>query len=149
VILLDANILLYAYDTRSPQHVAARGWLERQLSGVAPVLFPWHTLTAFLRIVTNPRAVFTPLSMVEASECVDAWLARSVSRLALPTERHWQVLRGLLIDAQAPAALVPDAHLAALAIEHGAVLYSTDRDFARFPGLTWEDPLAATSTRIA
>ena len=141
MILLDANILLHAYDARSPRHDVARAWLEEQLNGATPVLFPWHSLNAFLRIATNPRAVFTPMSIVEASACVDGWLDRSVSQVALPTARHWQVFRRLLIAAQAPAALVPDAHLAALAIEHGALLCSTDRDFARFPGLRWDDPL--------
>jgi toxin-antitoxin system PIN domain toxin len=141
VILLDANILLYAYDSRSPRHEVARAWFEVQLNGTAPVLFSWHTLTAFLRIATNPRAVFTPMSIAEASDCVDAWLARSVARVVQPTARHWLVLRRLLVEAQAPATLVPDAHLAALAIEHGALLCSTDQDFARFPGLRWQDPL--------
>ena len=143
MILLDANLLLYAYDEASPRHAAARVWLERELGGAAPVLFPWHTLAAFLRIVTNPRAVYTPMAMSEAAACVDAWLGRAVARVALPTGRHWSIFRRLLIDAQATAALVPDAHLAALAIEHGATLCSTDRDFARFPGLDWRDPLDA------
>lgn len=141
MILVDANLLLYAEDARSAVNEAARTWLDAQLSGAEPVLLPWTVLTAFVRIGTNARVFERPLSLAEAIERVDGWLAQPCVRVARPTERHWEVLRGLLTRGKAIGNLVTDAHLAALAIEHGATLCSTDADFARFPGLSWKNPL--------
>jgi toxin-antitoxin system PIN domain toxin len=141
VILLDANILLYAYNRSSEHHEPARRWLEDALTGSMPVAFCWPTILAFLRIATNPRAFTRPLPIVEASSIVESWLAAPVATLVLPTDCHWQVLTRLLVTGQASGPLVSDAHLAALAIEHGATLVTNDRDFSRFPGLRVEFPL--------
>jgi hypothetical protein len=141
VNLLDANLLLYAYNTASQHHRAARHWLEDTLAGSVPVAFCWPTILAFLRIATNPRAVRRPLSIAEAGSIVDSWLAVPVVTLVHPTDRHWPILGNLLATGQASGPLVSDAHLAALAIEHGATLITNDRDFARFPGLKVEYPL--------
>lgn len=142
MILPDANLLLYAYHPRAGQHAASRAWLETALSGAEPVRFAWLTLWAFLRISTNPRVFERPLSMAEAEGAVSAWFARRNAGTLEPGERHWEILRGLLRQGQAAGPLVMDAALAALAIEHGAILHTTDRDFARFPDLRWMNPLA-------
>lgn len=141
MILIDANLLLYAYHARAGQHRASRQWLEAVLSGSQLVRFAWLTLWAFLRISTNPRVFERPLSVSEAEEAVSSWLARPVSAILEPGERHWEILRGLLREGQTAGPLVMDAALAALAIEHGATLHTTDRDFSRFPGLGWTNPL--------
>jgi toxin-antitoxin system PIN domain toxin len=142
LILVDANLLLYAYHPRAEQHEASRAWLEAALSGSGLVRFAWLTLWAFLRIATNPRAFERPLSAAEAEAAVSSWLAQPTAGILEPGERYWPILRGLLVKSQASGPLVMDAALAALAIEHGANLHSTDRDFTRFPGLTWTNPLA-------
>jgi hypothetical protein len=142
VILLDANILLYAYDRESPRHDAARRWVEAVLSGDEAVGFPLVTLIAFVRIATHPAVYRRPLTPARAVEIVSSWLARPNVSVAAPSERHWAILADTLERGQARGPLVVDAHLAALAIEHGATLASTDRDFARFPGLRFRDPLA-------
>jgi len=141
MILLDANLLLHAYNRRSAQHEASRAWLERTLSGSHLVRFAWVTLWAFLRISTNPRVFERPLSFSEARDIVSSWLAQPVSGILEPGERHWDILQSVAVEGQATGPLVMDAALAALAIEHGATLHSTDRDFARFPGLSWTNPL--------
>jgi toxin-antitoxin system PIN domain toxin len=142
VILVDANILLYASNVESQQHAASRDWLDAQLSGSAPVGLPWAVLLAFLRVATNPRAFFSALSMPVAWQQVASWLSVETVWTPEPTERHAEVLGKLLALPGVLGNLVPDAHLAALAIEHGLTLCSTDGDFARFPGLTWRNPLA-------
>ncbi len=146
MILLDANLLLYAYNSSFPQHKPARAWLQKALSSPAPVAFPWATLLAFTRIGTNPRAFPEPLTLAEATSVVSAWMAQPTVVIVQPTERHWEILRGLLALTQARGAEVSDAHLAALAIEHGATLCTTDRGFARFPELKWMDPLVPQTT---
>lgn len=125
-----------------PQHEASRTWLEERLDGTAKVGLPWHSLLAFMRIVTNPRLFSPPTRTTAAWDVVQSWLACSASWIPQPTDRHATVLSELLSD-EVHDDLVPDAHLAALAIEHGLTLCSTDGDFARFPGLRWENPLAA------
>lgn len=142
MILLDANILLYAYDRESRRHDAARRWVEAVLSGDEAVGFPLVTLIAFVRIATHPAVYRRPLTPARAVEIVSSWLARPNVSVAAPSERHWAILADTLERGQARGPLVVDAHLAALAIEHGATLASTDRDFARFPGLRFRDPLA-------
>lgn len=146
MILLDANLLLHAYNSSSQQHSAARRWLEEILSGTRPVRFAWVTILAFLRIGSNPRAFPYPLSPAEASEIVSSWLERPMVAVLIPGERHWSILSGLLIAHQARGPLAMDAHLAALAIEHGATLCTTDRDFARFPDLSVFNPLSRPTT---
>ena len=141
MILIDANLLLHAYDPRAAQHEASRAWLETALSGSEFVRFAWVSLWAFMRISTNPRVFERPLSAAEAADAVSSWLEQPVSGILGPGERHMEILARLAADGQASGALIMDAALAAIAIEHGAKLYTTDRDFARFPGLDWVNPL--------
>jgi toxin-antitoxin system PIN domain toxin len=141
LILVDANLLLYAYDPSSERHEAARRWLESVLSGFEPVGFAWATILAFLRIGTSHRAFTSPLTPEEAVAIVSGWLERPMVGVPSPGEHHWKILSDLLTTAQAHGPLVMDAHLAALAIEHGATLCTTDRDFTRFPGLRVVNPL--------
>jgi toxin-antitoxin system PIN domain toxin len=142
VRLIDANLLVYGSVRAFPQHEAARGWLEATLNGPQRLGLPWASLLTFVRIVSNPRIFERPKPVREAWRCVEAWLDCPGVWVPLRTERHREVLRGLLADGPIQSNLVPDAHLAALAIEHGLILCSTDGDFARFPGLRWENPLA-------
>jgi toxin-antitoxin system PIN domain toxin len=142
--LLDANLLLYAYSPRAREHDASRTWLETSLSGSELVRFAWLSLWAFLRIVTNPQVFEHPLSIAEAESVVGSWLAQPVAGILEPGERHWEILRRLAREGQTIGPLVMDAALAAIAIEHGATLCTTDRGFARFPGLEWTNPLVAS-----
>jgi toxin-antitoxin system PIN domain toxin len=141
VKLPDLNLLLYALDTESKAHEPASAWLEEVLSGTEVVGFAWVVLLGFLRISTNPRIYDEPLTVTDAFDVVDGWLAQPVATLVEPTGRHATVLRELLEPLGTGGNLVSDAHLAALAIEHGAELYSRDNDFARFSGVRWVDPL--------
>ena len=141
MILVDANLLLYAEDQLNPRHDAARQWWDAQLSGTAPVCLCWTVLCAFIRIGTNSRIFEYPLSIDQSVSRVQSWRDQPCTRLIHPTERHWAVLQQLLVDGQAAANLVSDAHLAALAIEHNCELVSTDADFARFPKLKWRNPI--------
>ena len=141
MILIDANLLLYASDTASVHHQTARRWLERTLSEPEPVGLAWVALLAFLRIGTNPRLRKDALSFAEAAAIVADWLERPMVTLLNPGERHWETLCDLMAKGQARGSLIMDAHLAALAIEHGAILATSDRDFARFPGLKFFNPL--------
>lgn len=142
MILVDANLLLYAYDPRAAEHEPSKRWLEALLSGQPLVRFAWLSLWAFLRISTNPRVFERPLTVTEAQAAVAAWLAQPVAGILEPGERHWDILRALTGHGQTSGPLIMDAALAAIAIEHGATLCTTDRDFARFDGLRWENPLA-------
>lgn len=142
MILSDANLLLYAYDTSSPSHTRSRRWLEATLSGEEPVGLAWITLLAFLRISTSPRAVAHPLPLGVATAIVSSWLKVPCVTVPSPGPRHWEIFEKVLRGAQAKGPLVMDAHLAALAIEHGAQLASADQDFARFEGLRFLNPLA-------
>jgi toxin-antitoxin system PIN domain toxin len=143
MILLDANILIYAYNPQAAQHPAARRWLEAVLSGSVPVRLGWATVLAFVRIMTSTQVFRRPLSLDEAIAAVDAWLDSPVVDVLVAGERHWAILRETLVAGQASGNLTSDADLAALAIEHGATLATTDRDFARFAGLKTVDPLAS------
>jgi hypothetical protein len=143
VILVDANLLLYAHVSSFREHERARSWLDERLTGATPVGLPWPSLVAFLRLVTNPRVFEHPEPMHDAWRQVAAWLDCPCSFTPEPTERHREVLGELLAGSGVRANLAHDAHLAALAIEHGLTLCSTDGDFARFPGLRWENPIAA------
>lgn len=139
--LPDVNLLLYAVDESSPRHAGARAWLEEALSGSETVAFTWTVLLAFVRLVTQPRVFESPLTAGEALELVDSWLAQPCATVVHPTSRHTAVLRDLLEPLGTAGNLTTDAHLAALAIEHGAELCSADADFSRFPGLRWANPL--------
>jgi uncharacterized protein len=140
VILVDANLLVYAHVKGMPQHARARDWLDGQLSGRTRVGLPWESLLAFVRLVTNPRVFPRALTVTDAWAQVEDWLNARPAWIPGPTDLHCDVLAKLIPQATGPN-LVPDAHLAALAIEHGLVLMSTDGDFARFPGLSWTNPL--------
>lgn len=140
--LADANLLLYAYNRSAHQHAAARSWLEASLSGQEIFGLSWQSVLAFIRIGTNPSAFERPLSVHEATLAVSSWLERPMVLILTPGERHWEILRMILVQGQANGPLAMDAHLAALAIEHGAVLHTTDKDFTRFPGLKTFNPLS-------
>lgn len=142
-MLLDANVLLYARDASSPFHARASAWLTDQLNGAMRVGFPWPSLVAFLRIATHPRVFDRPLSAAEARQQVEEWLAPGVAWIPLPTASHARVLGELLSAHDLRGGVIADAHLAALAIEHGLVVCSADTDFARFDEVRWVDPLAA------
>ncbi len=148
MILVDANILLYAEDSLHPRHQQARVWWDGQLSGTGIVCLCWTVMSAFIRIGTNPRVFEHPLSLEQALACVQSWLDQPCTRVVRPTEQHWTVFQQVLTDGQAVANLVTDAHLAALAIEHGCELASTDSDFARFTKLKWKNPLISSGTSI-
>ena len=144
MILVDANLLIYAAVDSFPQHERARQWLDGRLNGAAPVGLPWPSLLGFLRVTTNPRVFERPASVSGVWRQVVAWLGCECAWIPQPTERHRETLGTLLEAPGVQANLVQDAHLAALAIEHGLVLCSTDGDFGRFPGLCWENPLHAS-----
>lgn len=145
MILVDANLLLYAANHAAPEHDAARTWLDSQLSGSVRVGLPWPSLLAFVRLVSNPLVVRQPVSIDAAWTQVREWLACETVWVPLPTERHADTLGDLCRSPLMTSRLVPDAHLAALAIEHGLTVCSTDGDFAKFPGLAWENPLASSA----
>jgi hypothetical protein len=142
MILVDANILIYAYNPAADQHDAARRWLEQAVAGREPVRLAWVTVMAFVRIMTSAQVFRRPLSPSEAVAIVDEWMGHPAIAILEPGERLWAVLRDLLVHGQASGPLSTDAFLAGLAIEHGAALATTDRDFARFGGLKVINPLA-------
>lgn len=140
--LSDVNLLLYAVDTSAPRHDPARRWLEERLSHTETFAFTWSVLLAFLRLSTSSRIFADPMGPTEAFDMVDGWLAQPCTTIVHPTERHAALLRELLEPLGTAGNLTTDAHLAALSIEHGAELCSSDRDFSRFPMVRWSDPLA-------
>ncbi|MFN0168386.1 MAG: TA system VapC family ribonuclease toxin [Bryobacteraceae bacterium] len=142
MILVDANILIYATDPRSERHDQSRNWLDTQLSGNTRVGLPWQSLLAYVRIVTNPRVFARPQSLKVAWRHVEEWLDCECAWIPVPGPTHRSLLTGLLANLARGPKLIPDAHLAALAIEHGLALCSSDGDFARFNGLRWINPLA-------
>ena len=146
MILVDANLLLYAANQAAPEHARARDWLDARLNASPRVGLQWPSLLAFVRLATNPVVVRAPTSLANARRQVEEWLACDPVWIPLPGAEHSAILRSLLESPGMTSRLVPDAHLAALAIEHGLTVCSTDGDFARFPGLRWENPLAAGST---
>lgn len=139
-MIVDANVLLYAADRRSHFHAPARTWLEGALNGVERVGLPWVSLMAFQRIITHPRATVNPLTPVEAWSFVTEWINADLAWIPSPGRRHAEIFGRLLIDGDLRGNLVTDAHLAALAIEHGTGICSFDGDFARFGGLRWTNP---------
>ena len=141
MILIDTNLLLYTYHPESDHHVKSRAWLEGIFSGTHLVRFAWVTLWAFLRISTNPRVFVHPLSLAEAETIVASWFQQPLVGILEPGERHWEILREVMKKGQTAGPLVMDAVLAAIALEHGAILHTADLDFSRFPGLKWNTPL--------
>jgi toxin-antitoxin system PIN domain toxin len=143
VILLDANLLIYAVDADSPQHRRARPWLEGMLSGAAPVGLPWIVILAFIRITTREGIMRHPLLLADALAYVESWLQQPCVEVVAPGTQHWPILCRLLEATGTAGNLTSDAHIAALALERGATVCSTDHDFARFPGIQHVNPLAA------
>lgn len=143
MILVDANLLLYAEDSLSEHHEAARNWWDGQLSGTDPVGLCWPVLSAFIRIGSNPRLHQRPLTLKEGIARVQSWLNQPCVQMVLPTDQHWTYFQQMLRSGNAAGNLVSDAHLAALAVEHNCVLQSTDSDFSRFRGLKWKNPIVS------
>jgi uncharacterized protein len=141
VIVVDANLLIYAYDSGATQHSRARAWMEKTLSQPNLVGLPWQSILSFLRFMTNRRLPGSRFSIQQASEIVDGWLQQPNVRLLVPGDQHWFIFRDVLLEGQATGALVSDAVIAALTIEYGGVLHTADRDFARFPRLKCKNPL--------
>ncbi len=139
--LPDLNLLLYAVDETSPRHHPARSWVEEAMSGPETVALAWTVLLGFVRLSTRAAVFEAPLGADEALDLVDGWLAQPSTTVVHPTDRHAVVLRSLLGPLGTAGNLTTDAHLAALSIEHGAELCSSDADFSRFPGVRWSDPL--------
>jgi uncharacterized protein len=140
--IIDVNILLYAYDLDAPQNVAVAAWLERLFGSPDMIGLPWQAVWAFLRISTDRRTPVHQKTPAEVFQIVRSWLAQPGVVLVQPGPRHFEILERLVVEGQAAGLLVSDAVLAALAIENGATLASTDRDFSRFSGLLWVNPLA-------
>lgn len=142
MIVVDVNVLIYAVDEDSDRHREAKEWLENVLSGKEIVGLTWIVLLAFLRLTTRAAISARPLAIEDALDIVSKWLDHPSVSILQPGPRHAHILRTLLLKTGAGGNLTTDAHLAALAIEHGAQLCSFDHDFARFPGLKWRDPLS-------
>jgi uncharacterized protein len=141
VIVVDTNVLLYAYNASSAFHAPARRWIEDAFSGTELIGLPWIVIVGFIRISTDPRAHTRPLTIVEATKAVDEWLSRKTVIALAPGPQHWEILSELLRRGQVRGPLATDAHIAAQTLEHGAVLATNDRDFARFEGLRWMSPI--------
>ncbi len=141
-MILDVNILIYAADSASPHHERAREWLRTAMTGDRRVGIPWQTVGGFVRIVTHPRAMRRPLTTAEAWAVVASWFAVPVVWVPAAGERTVRILERLMLDQHLTSAMTTDAQLAALAVEHGVAVVSADTDFARFPDLTWINPLA-------
>ena len=142
MILIDANLLIYAIDADSQSHQKARRWLEQTLSGTTRVGLAWIVILAFLRVTTHPRVMRNPLPADKALFYVDSWLEQPFVEPVGPGQHHWQILKNLLRSTGTAGNLTSDAHIAALALEHGYKVYSADNDFKRFPGITHFNPLA-------
>ena len=142
MILPDVNLLVHACNADSPRHAAARQWWEDALNGSEPVGLPWAVLLGYIRLTTNRQILASPLPATEACADVRAWLTRPNATVLHPGDGHAEILFHLLEDVGTASNLTTDAHLAALAIEHQALLCSTDADFARFSGLRWTNPIA-------
>ena len=143
MMLVDANLLIYAVNRDLPHHSASRSWLENTLSGGDPVALPWVVVLAFLRLCTSPRAFASPMSVERAIAYIDEWLALPTVGVVGPGPRHWAIFRTLLAQTGTAGNLTTDAHIATLALECGCTVYSADNDFRRFPGLRHINPLAA------
>ena len=141
MIVVDANLLIYSYDVNSVDHKKSVSWFEGVLSGRESVGLPWPCICAFIRVLTNRGLAGLRVPLNAAVGAVEEWLHTPNVQVLVPGDRHWFVFRRMVIEGQAPGVLVSDAEIAALTIEHGGVLHTADRDFARFPGLRWANPL--------
>lgn len=141
-MLLDANILIYAFSSSSPFHASAKTWMEDAMARGLQVYLSWSVISAFLRITTDPRSYGQIATMADACATVDDLLSYSNVAVVEPTASHWPIFKKILVESQATGNLVTDAHLAALAIEHGASLCTNDKDFTRFTGLKIINPIA-------
>ena len=141
MILPDVNLLVYAYNVDAQRHGAARTWWEELMNGSEPVGLPWAVICGFVRLMTHPSVLLTPLAPEPALQHVRTWLERSVVTVLEPGPSHLEIFTRLLHGLGVAGDLTTDAHLAAIAIEHQCVLHSNDSDFARFPGLRWHNPL--------
>jgi toxin-antitoxin system PIN domain toxin len=146
-MLVDVNLLLYAVNRDTSQHEAALEWWRSALEGDEPIGLAWLVILGFVRIATNPRIFASPLSANDAVGVVDDWLRLPCVEAVEPTSRHWDVFKEIVDVLGTAGNLTSDAHLAALAIEHGALLCSADNDFARFPHLRWQNPLSPRAHR--
>lgn len=142
MICPDANLLIFSYDPVSPFHLRARKWLEELLSSSEAVGVPNLSVYAFLRYVTNPTRLKRPLRFAEAADLVNTWLALPNVRILYPGDRHWLLFQQICAPVRLAGNVLTDAAIAALAIEYGGIVHTHDRDFARFPGLRWHNPLA-------
>jgi toxin-antitoxin system PIN domain toxin len=140
--LVDANLLVYSVNDNAPQHDLARKWLEETLAGDETVGFAWIVLIGFLRLTTRAPIFQKPLSTSRVLDLMELWLSQPCATIVHPGDRHFEILRKLLLPLGTAGNITTDAHLAAIAIEHGAEVYSTDGDFRRFPGVRWRNPLA-------
>ena len=142
MIAPDANLLIYANHATSPYHPASKVWLEYLFSGTDPVGIPIPSVNGFLRFMTHPGIHPRPASFKQAAEIVDSWLALPHVRILYPGERHWHLVKKLGLDIRASGNVMTDVGIAAIALEYGATIHTNDRDFARFPGLKWHNPLS-------
>ncbi|MBV9120333.1 MAG: PIN domain-containing protein [Chloroflexi bacterium] len=140
-MLIDANLLIYAIVDNSPHHVAAEAWLAATLNGERRAAICWQTIGAFLRIVTHPRIVQPPLSSADATQYIEDWLATDTVWIPAEGWHTATLLSELIVRHHLTGDLIPDAQLAAVAMEHGLTVMSADSDFARFPEITWRNPL--------
>lgn len=141
MVAFDANLPIYAYDADSPHQLAAGSWLDATLASNVEIGIPFSSILAFIRISTHPTLLRRPASVADALAVVDSWLARPNARILSPGPNHWAIFRNLYIVSKATGKVSTDIHIAALTIEHNATLYTSDRDFVRFPGLRWVNPL--------
>ncbi len=142
MIVVDANLLIYSYDVSSADHKKSVAWLESVFSGAEAVGLPWPCICAFVRVVTNRRLRGMRVAADIALSAVEEWMQSPAVQILVPGERHWSVFRRLVVEGQATGALISDAEIAAITVEYGGVLHTADRDFARFPGLRWVNPLS-------
>jgi hypothetical protein len=141
MILPDVNLLVYAHNLRVPEHAKALGWWERCLQGQEGVALAWVVIQGFVRITTHPNIFQNPLPVADALERVEEWLSLPQVQIVHPPQSHFQTWSSQLLNLGSAGNLTTDAHLAALAIERGLILNTTDADFSRFPGLKWKNPL--------
>ena len=141
MIVVDANLLIYAYDTAALHNGKARAWIEEAFSSVEPVGIPWQSVAAFLRVMTNLKLHGRQYTADEAADIIEDWVARPNVRILSAADDHWRQFRRMIVDGRATGPLVSNAEIAALTIEYGGVLHTANRDFARFPGLRWKNPL--------